>query len=172
MRCGDFFWRIERFDDVIGQGIHARGLVQTDLAMLAMAVNLLAGNILAGKLMACLSVSAVILGGLLIGVAGLLATSVTLTGYMHLWVVSMTMVVYGGDTALAIAPMTSTILSTAPGELVGMAPSLPSAVRQTGSLLDVTAVGAVAMVMLGLTHVAPMAFGLMVLSYAGATAMA
>lgn len=140
--------------------------------MLAMAVSLSAGNIFAGKLMARFSTPAMMLGGLLIGAAGLLATSAALTGHVHLWVVSATMVAYGGGTALAIAPMTSTILSAAPGELAGTASDLLNAARQTGSLLGVAAAGAVVTVVPGLAHAAPMVFGLMTLSYAGAMAMA
>ncbi|MCX0048111.1 hypothetical protein NMV89_25530, partial [Escherichia coli] len=74
--------------------------------------------------------------------------------------------------ALAIAPMTSTILSAAPGELAGTASGLLNAARQTGSLLGVAAAGAVVTVVPGLAHAAPMVFGLMTLSYAGAMAMA
>ena len=116
---------------------------QTGLVMLPMAVSLSAGNIFAGKLMARFSTPAMMLGGLVIGAAGLLATSAALTGHVHLWVVSATMVAYGGGTALAIAPMTSTILSAAPGELAGTASGLLNAARQTGSLLGVAAAGAV-----------------------------
>ncbi|MBN6210759.1 MFS transporter [Ralstonia flatus] len=145
---------------------------QTGLVMLPMAVSLSAGNIFAGKLMAHFSTPTMMLSGLLIGAAGLLATSAALTGHAHLWVVSATMVAYGGGTALAIAPMTSTILSAAPGELAGTASGLLNAARQTGSLLGVAAAGAVVTVVPELAHASPMVFGLMTLSYAGAMAMA
>ena len=49
---------------------------------------------------------------------------------------------------------------------------LLNAARQTGSLLGVAAAGAVVTVVPGLAHAAPMVFGLMTLSYAGAMAMA
>ncbi|CAJ0879413.1 Drug efflux pump JefA [Ralstonia sp. LMG 32965] len=145
---------------------------QTGLVMLPMAVSLSAGNIFAGKLMAHFSTPTMMLSGLVIGAAGLLATSAALTGHVHLWVVSATMVAYGGGTALAIAPMTSTILSAAPGELAGTASGLLNAARQTGSLLGVAAAGAVVTVVPELAHASPMVFGLMTLSYAGAMAMA
>lgn len=145
---------------------------QTGLVMLPMAVSLSAGNIFAGKLMAHFSTPTMMLSGLVIGAAGLLATSAALTGHVHLWVVSATMAAYGGGTALAIAPMTSTILSAAPGELAGTASGLLNAARQTGSLLGVAAAGAVVTVVPELAHASPMVFGLMTLSYAGAMAMA
>jgi len=145
---------------------------QTGLVMLPMAVSLSAGNIFAGKLMARFSTPTMMLSGLLIGAAGLLATSAALTGQVHIWVVSATMMAYGGGTALAIAPMTSTILSAAPGELAGTASGLLNAARQTGSLLGVAAAGAVVTVVPGLAHASPLVFGLMTLSYAGAMAMA
>lgn len=145
---------------------------QTGLVMLPMAVSLSAGNIFAGKLMAHFSTPAMMLSGLVIGAAGLLATSAALTGHVHLWLVSTTMVAYGGGTALAIAPMTSTILSAAPGELAGTASGLLNAARQTGSLLGVAAAGAVVTMVPELAHASPMVFGLMTLSYAGAMAMA
>ena len=145
---------------------------QTGLVMLPMAVSLSAGNIFAGKLMAHFSTPTMMLSGLLIGAAGLLATSAALTGHVHIWVVSATMMAYGGGTALAIAPMTSTILSAAPGELAGTASGLLNAARQTGSLLGVAAAGAVVTVVPGLAHASPLVFGLMTLSYAGAMAMA
>jgi DHA2 family methylenomycin A resistance protein-like MFS transporter len=145
---------------------------QTGLVMLPMAVSLSAGNIFAGKLMARFSPPTMMLSGLVIGAAGLLATSAALTGHVSLWVVSATMMAYGGGTALAIAPMTSTILSAAPGELAGTASGLLNAARQTGSLLGVAAAGAVITVVPNLTHASPLVFGLMTLSYAGAMAMA
>jgi len=145
---------------------------QTGLVMLPMAVSLSAGNIFAGKLMARFSTPTMMLSGLVIGAAGLLATSAALTGQVHIWVVSATMMAYGGGTALAIAPMTSTILSAAPGELAGTASGLLNAARQTGSLLGVAAAGAVVTVVPGLAHASPLVFGLMTLSYAGAMAMA
>nr|WP_254170761.1 MFS transporter [Ralstonia sp. B265] len=145
---------------------------QTGLVMLPMAISLSAGNIFAGKLMAHFSTPTLMPSGLGICVAGLLATSAALTGQVHLWVVSATMMAYGGGTALAIAPMTSTILSAAPGELAGTASGLLNAARQTGSLLGVAAAGAVVTVVPELAHASPMVFGLMTLSYAGAMAMA
>ncbi|MGN7102663.1 MFS transporter [Ralstonia holmesii] len=145
---------------------------QTGLVMLPMAVSLSAGNIFAGKLMVRFSTPTMMLSGLVIGAAGLLATSAALTGQVHIWVVSATMMAYGGGTALAIAPMTSTILSAAPGELAGTASGLLNAARQTGSLLGVAAAGAVVTVVPGLAHASPLVFGLMTLSYAGAMAMA
>jgi len=154
------------------QNIEHLSARQTGLVMLPMAVSLSAGNIFAGKLMAHFSTPTMMLSGLLIGAAGLLATSAALTGHAHLWVVSATMVAYGGGTALAIAPMTSTILSAAPGELAGTASGLLNAARQTGSLLGVAAAGAVVTVVPELAHASPMVFGLMTLSYAGAMAMA
>lgn len=154
------------------QNIEHLSARQTGLVMLPMAVSLSAGNIFAGKLMAHFSTPTMMLSGLLIGAAGLLATSAALTGHVHLWVVSATMVAYGGGTALAIAPMTSTILSAAPGELAGTASGLLNAARQTGSLLGVAAAGAVVTVVPELAHASPMVFGLMTLSYAGAMAMA
>ncbi|WP_343548738.1 MFS transporter [Ralstonia sp.] len=154
------------------QNIEHLSARQTGLVMLPMAVSLSAGNIFAGKLMAHFSTPTMMLSGLVIGAAGLLATSAALTGHAHLWVVSATMVAYGGGTALAIAPMTSTILSAAPGELAGTASGLLNAARQTGSLLGVAAAGAVVTVVPELAHASPMVFGLMTLSYAGAMAMA
>lgn len=145
---------------------------QTGLVMLPMAVSLSAGNIFAGKLMARFPTPTMMLSGLVIGAVGLLATSAALTGQVHPWVVSATMVAYGGGTALAIAPMTSTILSAAPGELAGTASGLLNAARQTGSLLGVAAAGAVVTVVPELAHASPMVLGLMTLSYAGAMAMA
>jgi MFS transporter, DHA2 family, methylenomycin A resistance protein len=145
---------------------------QTGLVMLPMAISLSAGNIFAGKLMAHFSMPTMMLSGLVIGASGLLATSAALTGQVHPWVVSAAMVAYGGGTALAIAPMTSTILSAAPGELAGTASGLLNAARQTGSLLGVAAAGAVVTVVPELAHASPMVFGLMTLSYAGAMAMA
>ena len=135
-------------------------------------MTLSAGNIFAGKLMARFSPPTMMLSGLVIGAAGLLATSTALTGHAQLWVVGATMMAYGGGTALAIAPMTSTILSAAPGELAGTASGLLNAARQTGSLLGVAAAGAVVTVVPGLAYASPMVFGLMTLSYAGAMAMA
>ncbi|MHA6882123.1 MFS transporter [Ralstonia pseudosolanacearum] len=144
----------------------------TGLVMLPMAVSLSAGNIFAGKLMARFSTPTMMLSGLVIGAVGLLATSAVLTGHAPLWGVSATMMAYGGGTALAIAPMTSTILSAAPGELAGTASGLLNAARQTGSLLGVAAAGAVVTVMPDLAHASPTVFGLMTVSYAGAMAMA
>jgi len=154
------------------QNVEQLSARQTGLVMLPMAVSLSAGNIFAGKLMAHFSTPTMMLSGLLIGAAGLLATSAALTGHVHIWVVSATMMAYGGGTALAIAPMTSTILSAAPGELAGTASGLLNAARQTGSLLGVAAAGAVVTVVPGLAHASPLVFGLMTLSYAGAMAMA
>nr|WP_311526595.1 MFS transporter [uncultured Ralstonia sp.] len=145
---------------------------QTGLVMLPMAVSLSAGNIFAGKLMARFSTPTMMLSGLVIGAVGLLATSAALTGHAPLWVVSATMMAYGGGTALAIAPMTSTILSAAPGELAGTASGLLNAARQTGSLLGVAAAGAVVTVVPDVARASPTVFGLMMLSYAGAMAMA
>jgi DHA2 family methylenomycin A resistance protein-like MFS transporter len=145
---------------------------QTGLVMLPMAVSLSAGNIFAGKLMARFSTPSMMLSGLVIGAAGLLATSAALTGHVPLWLASAAMMAYGGGTALAIAPMTSTILSAAPGELAGTASGLLNAARQTGSLLGVAAAGAVVTMMPDLARASPAVFGLMTVSYAGAMAMA
>ena len=145
---------------------------QTCLVMLPMAVSLSAGNIFAGKLMARFSTPTMMLSGLMIGAVGLLATSAALTAHAPLWLISVVMMAYGGGTALAIAPMTSTILSAAPGELAGTASGLLNAARQTGSLLGVAAAGAVVTVVPDLMRASPTVFGLMTLSYAGAMAMA
>ena len=145
---------------------------QTGLVMLPMAVSLSAGNIFAGKLMARFSTPTMMLSGLMIGAVGLLATSAALTAHAPLWLISVVMMAYGGGTALAIAPMTSTILSAAPGELAGTASGLLNAARQTGSLLGVAAAGAVVTVVPDLMRASPTVFGLMTLSYAGAMAMA
>ncbi|MFX8223326.1 hypothetical protein ABTL15_21620, partial [Acinetobacter baumannii] len=77
------------------------------------------------------------------------------------WLISVVMMAYGGGTALAIAPMTSTILSAAPGELAGTASGLLNAARQTGSLLGVAAAGAVVTVVPDLMRASPTVFGLM-----------
>jgi len=145
---------------------------QTGLVMLPMAVSLSAGNIFAGKLMGRFSAHSMMLSGLLIAALGLMATSAALNGHAPLWLASAAMVAYGGGTALAIAPMTSTILSAAPGALAGTASGLLNAARQTGSLLGVAAAGAVVTVVPDVAHAAPTVFGLMTLSYAGAMAMA
>ncbi|WP_296223619.1 MFS transporter [Ralstonia sp. UBA689] len=145
---------------------------QTGLTLLPMAFSLSAGNIFAGKLMARFSMPSMMLSGLVIGGMGLLATSAALTAHAPLWLVCAATVAYGGGTALAIAPMTSTILAAAPGELAGTASGLLNAARQTGSLLGVAAAGAVVTVVPDVVRALPTVFGLMAVSYTGAVAMA
>ncbi|MCD9229667.1 MFS transporter [Ralstonia nicotianae] len=145
---------------------------QTGLILLPLAVSLSAGNIFAGGLMARFSMSSVMVGGLLIGAAGLLATSAAVTAHAPLWLACAAMVGFGGGTALTVAPMTSSILAAAPSELAGTASGLLNAARQTGSLLGVAAGGAVITAVPDVARALPTVFGLMAAAYAGAMAMA
>nr|WP_231107290.1 MFS transporter [Ralstonia solanacearum] len=145
---------------------------QTGLVLLPLAVSLSAGNLFAGKLMARFSMPDMMVGGLLIGGAGLLATSMALGAHAPIWLACAATVAFGGGTALAIAPMTSSILAAVPGELAGTASGLLNAARQTGSLLGVAVAGAIITVVPDVAHALPTAFGVMAVSYAGAVAMA
>jgi DHA2 family methylenomycin A resistance protein-like MFS transporter len=145
---------------------------QTGLVLLPLAVSLSAGNLLAGKLMARISMPNMMVGGLLISGVGLLATSAALTAHAPMWLACAAMVVFGGGTALAVTPMTSSILAAAPGALAGTASGLLNAARQTGSLLGVAVAGAAVTLMPDVAHALPTVFGLMTVAYAGAVAMA
>ncbi|UTH75357.1 MFS transporter [Chromobacterium sp. IIBBL 290-4] len=103
------------------------------LSMLPLAGCLVAGNLLAGRLLPKLGARRQIRDGLLLAAAGYLSL-VWASQYALAWQL-LAMLPLALGTALAIAPMTATVLETAPPHLSSTASAVLGAVRQTGALV-------------------------------------
>ncbi|QND83049.1 putative MFS-type transporter [Chromobacterium vaccinii] len=113
-----------------GLGLDA---LHAGLAMLPLAACLIAGNIVAGRLLPRLGARRQMRGGLLLSAAGYLLLALA-DGHALAWSL-LAMLPLALGTALAIAPMTATVLESAPPQLSGTASAVLNAIRQTGALV-------------------------------------
>ncbi|WP_052262415.1 MFS transporter [Chromobacterium violaceum] len=113
-----------------GLGLDA---LHAGLAMLPLAGCLIIGNVAAGRLLPRLGARRQIRGGLLLSAAGYLLLALA-DGRPLAWSL-LAMLPLALGTALAIAPMTATVLESAPPHLSGTASAVLNAVRQTGALV-------------------------------------
>ncbi|MEN2426580.1 MFS transporter [Chromobacterium vaccinii] len=109
-----------------GLGLDA---LRAGLAMLPLAACLIA----AGRLLPRLGARRQMRGGLLLSAAGYLLLALT-DGHALAWSL-LAMLPLALGTALAIAPMTATVLESAPPQLSGTASAVLNAIRQTGALV-------------------------------------
>jgi len=108
--------------------------LRTGLGLLPLALCLTVGNVVAGQLLPRLGARRQIAAGLVLAAAGyLLCAAATVSGSMPLLLVAM--LPLAGGTALAIAPMTATVLERAPADLAGTASAVLNATRQVGALV-------------------------------------
>ncbi|OHX12588.1 hypothetical protein BI347_03020 [Chromobacterium sphagni] len=114
------------------QGLHLDAL-RAGLALLPLALCLTAGNIIAGRLLPRIGARRQIRDGLLLAAAGYLLLALASFHSLPWQLAAMLPLALGN--ALAIAPMTATVLESAPPQMGSTASAVLNAIRQTGALV-------------------------------------
>ncbi|MFM0671262.1 DHA2 family efflux MFS transporter permease subunit [Paraburkholderia sediminicola] len=120
-------------------GFNAR---QIGLTLLPLAGSLSLGNVLSGKLHGRFSATQFMTTGLGLAAVAVPAMAISLEWRAPWPFTYAATAVFGGGTALSVAPMISTVLEQVPGELAGVASGVLNALRQAGGLLGVAMAGA------------------------------
>ncbi|WP_065202129.1 MFS transporter [Chromobacterium subtsugae] len=123
------------------QGLRMDAL-RAGLALLPLALCLTAGNIAAGRLLPRMGARRQIRDGLLLAAAGYLLLALASRLGLPWLLAAMLPLALG--TALAIAPMTATVLESAPPQMGSTASAVLNAIRQAGALVGTAGAALVA----------------------------
>lgn len=117
--------------------------LQAGLALAAMGLGAFVSGAQARHLAARFSAPTIVLIGLVLETAGVVALVVVLSASMSLWLLAGILIVYGIGLGLASAQLTGTVLADIPVEQSGQGSATQSTVRQLGAALGTAVIGTV-----------------------------
>ena len=119
------------------------GTLNAGFVLAAMALGAFFSGASARHLAARMGPPNVVIIGLVLEVAGLLALGLTITASTSIWLISALLVVYGLGLGLASAQLTGTVLADIPTAVSGQGSATQSTVRQLGAALGSAIIGSV-----------------------------